>query len=293
MEANKSEVEASLKDMGFTEAVINKAYAKADLKTVQGLIHYIDSHPEVHIDDGETQNTAAEPEDKKMAEETTDPQKPEENLIPISGHVNGQFRDNLIAMGYSKNPTEKALFMTQSKSVEAALQWLNDNKDAPDFNEPLFIVGQQGQTGLPGQPKQSNLSPEEAKKQAKALQKQLAAKLKAKDKALEEEREKNRLKMGKELSIAKRKLAEQQKRLDLEYIKREKKEKEDAMAKVLAEIEKDRIARGGKKKEKKLKPAKDVLSDIIHKMKKIYPPGSINGPCVKVCLKTCGFYIGK
>ena len=43
-------------------------------------------------------------------------------------------------MGYSKNVSEKALFMTGGKSVEAAMGWITDNQGAPDFEEQLFMV---------------------------------------------------------------------------------------------------------------------------------------------------------
>lgn len=308
MDPHKEEVTNMLLAMGFQSGIIEKAYSQASIKTVEGIINYIEATPSLNSAmQIESQTPTTNEDSGKMQQEDipTKPEeepkkKPEENLIPISGHVNSQMRDNLIAMGYKKNPAEKALFMTQNKSTEVALDWLTKHKDLPDFNEPLFIVGNQGGTGgggigggMGGVPKISNLSPEEIKKQARELQKKLAEKLKQKDKALEEERERERLRVGKDMVEAKRKMEEREKRLNVEYLMREKKEKQDAMQKVLAQLEADKYARTGKKPMKKLKPPKEIMSDVVRKMQRVYPPGSMSGPLVKKCLKTCGIYLSK
>lgn len=47
-------------------------------------------------------------------------------------------------MGFSKDVSEKALFLCLSKPGEPlsnALEWISDNSEQPDFNEPLIIVG--------------------------------------------------------------------------------------------------------------------------------------------------------
>ena len=65
-------------------------------------------------------------------------------------------------MGFSKDASEKALFMTQSKgaSVEIAMEWINEHMEDKDFNEPLLIVGQEGEGEIKKQ-YQGNLSKEE------------------------------------------------------------------------------------------------------------------------------------
>lgn len=295
---NKTEVTTMLLTMGFQPEVVEKAYTQASIKTVEGVINYIEATPSLNsamqVESQEQPAQEQGGDSGKMEEENaqTEEQKPAENLIPISSHVNAQLRDNLIAMGFEKNPVEKALFMTQNKSMEAALEWIEQNKDAPDFKEPLFIVGNQG-GGATGLPKKSNLTPEEAKAKARELQKVLAEKRKQKDKELEEEREKNRLRTGKELIEAKRQLEEHQRDRHVKYVLKEKEEKQKAMNEILAKIEQDRIARGGKVKPKKPKPAKEVMSEIIKKMQRIYPAGSMSGGLVKKCIKTCGIYLSK
>lgn len=44
-------------------------------------------------------------------------------------------------MGFSKNVSEKALFLTQQKGVQKAMDWIDANMDSPDFEEALMIMG--------------------------------------------------------------------------------------------------------------------------------------------------------
>jgi len=74
--------------------------------------------------------------------------------MSISDRVNTAHRDELIAMGYSKIVSEKALFMTGNKGIESGLNWIEEHTEDADFNEELFIVAEE-----PSGPK---LSPEEA-----------------------------------------------------------------------------------------------------------------------------------
>lgn len=295
----EKEVTQQLTAMGFDPQVISKAYAAADIKTAEGIINYIDAHPEIQVvDSGAMQeesnpNTETKPAENSGAmEEETKPAEPQG--VPISGHVNSQLRDNLIAMGYKKNPAEKGLLLTGNKTIQAAIDWMDQNKDEPDFNEPMFLVApdpsaQQGGTGV----KRSDISPEEAKKQAKELQNKIRAKLIAKDKARAEEREADRIRATKEMGMAKRQQKEQELREGMDYLKKEREEKNKAMAKVLEQLEKDKWERTGKRTVKKLKPVKEIISNIYHKMRKVYPQGSMSGSQVNVCFKTCGIYICK
>ena len=65
-------------------------------------------------------------------------------------------------MGFGQHASEKALFMTMSKgqSVEGALEWIGEHTEDADFNEQLFVVGQEGEGELK-QEYQGNLSKEE------------------------------------------------------------------------------------------------------------------------------------
>lgn len=46
MEGNKKEVLTMLQEMGFTEDRANRAYIKAEIKTVEGILNIIESVPE-------------------------------------------------------------------------------------------------------------------------------------------------------------------------------------------------------------------------------------------------------
>ena len=157
---------------------------------------------------------------------------------PISGLVNQELAAGLEGMGYSKNVREKALLMTGNVSVEAALEWIESNKEAPDFEEEMLMVQDESK------PK---LSPEEAAERAKELQIKLREARKKKDAEEELEREKNRIAGGKALADAKRIMDEQQRQRDIEVVMREKKEDAVAHDKIMEQLERDRKERFGDK----------------------------------------------
>jgi len=47
-------------------------------------------------------------------------------------------------MGFSKAVAEKALFMTQNKGVDKAMDWIYTHNNDPDFEEALVIVSSTG-----------------------------------------------------------------------------------------------------------------------------------------------------
>ena len=62
----------------------------------------------------------------------------------ISSLVNQEYVNQLLEMGFSKAVCEKALFLTKQQNqenVDKALDWIQANMDAPDFEEELKIVG--------------------------------------------------------------------------------------------------------------------------------------------------------
>lgn len=280
MEAN-NEVKQNLLVMGFDAKQVDAAYEKAPIKTVEGIINYIEANPNIGADD---QITGIEGQDQAQAQPEKNPEAQPEGQ-PITDHINTQFRDQIIGMGFSRHPAEKSLFMTGNKNVQSALEWLEQNKDEPDFNEQLFIVGQAGST--------SKLTPEEAKQKAKELQKQLRIKRAEKDKELERQREKDRLRVGKELAEARRKQEEQSVKNEIYRVQKEKEETQKAKQAVLEKIRRDKEERTGKKIKPKRKTPKEAFSDIFYKMKKIYPVKSISEQQMKTCIKTVGIYVSK
>lgn len=263
---HKKSVTAQLLDMGFDAAVIEKAYVRSDVKTVEGVINFIDGHP----------NLANEPD----LPEGANPAGQESPGESISGHVNQDFVQQLVQAGHTKDCVEKALFMTQNASVDAAAQWLEQHKGDPDFLEPLFIVRQ---------PQGPQLSPEEIKKKAKELQIKLREERLKRDKEAELQAEITRLKSGKGLTAAARELEEAQTKLAMMQLQREREEVEKAKRKVMEEIEKDRRERGLKPQAEIKKPLYQLYPDIVKKMHKVYPDPEI----VKTCLKTLTVYLSK
>jgi len=156
--------------------------------------------------------------------------------------VNQEFAAGLEGMGYSKNVREKALLLTGNASVEAALEWIENNKTAPDFEEEMLMVQDESK------PK---LSPEEAAERAKELQAKLREQRKKKEAEDELERERNRISGGKALAEAKRIMDEQQRKRDLEQYMKEKQEDAVAHDKMMEQLERDRKERFGDKVMKK------------------------------------------
>lgn len=125
-------------------------------------------------------------------------------------------------MGFPKAVAEKALFFTrdQGGSTEKALEWIDQHSDDADFNEELKIVGKEEGSIKPV----SNLTKEEKIQKAKDLQKAMQKRRAEEEKKLGEDQEKNRIRIAKDLSEAKRKMEEQQLKLSLGQAAREKKE---------------------------------------------------------------------
>lgn len=207
--------------------------------------------------------------------------------------INQQFSTELQSMGYSKNVSEKALFLTQNLSIEKALDWINENNKSPDFEEELRIVGR-AEEG----PK---MSKEEAAQKAKELQQKLREKRMLREKEEELERERNRIKGGKALTEARRELEEMQKKRDMEAKLRQKREDELARQKVLMDLQRDREERFGKKAggvatsnqnpaSKPLTPF-DKIESCIKQLNIAYPNNLFPG-AVKTCLKTILIYLG-
>ena len=264
---NKVTVVSSLKEMGFEEKLIELAYTRSQIKTIEGVINYIDSHP--HLE--------TEPESApKMDEEKQHQESVGES---ISAHVNQVLVHELVNAGYTKDVAEKALFFTQNSSADQALGWIEQHKTDPDFLEPLFIVKQQS-TG-------PQLTPEEAKKRAKELQAKIREDRIKKDKQAELEGEILRLKSGKDLTEAQRQIQELQAKLDMERLKKEREEKESAKRKIMEEIEKDRKDRGLKPQSQIKKPIDEVYIEVLKNMHKIYSDPEI----IKICISTIIIYL--
>lgn len=57
----------------------------------------------------------------------------------ISNLINKEVSNKLIEMGYSKNVSEKATFLSQN-NIDKALEWIYENQNEPDFEEELRMI---------------------------------------------------------------------------------------------------------------------------------------------------------
>lgn len=250
--------------MGFEQDKINWAWGKADIKTVEGIINYMDANEYT-------------PAENKMEIEDD---KPKTNQ-GVEGVVKREVVEEVMKQGHSQLIAEKAVILSGNTTAEAALAWIKEHEKDADFSEPIIIE----------KPK-SNLTPEEAKRKAKELQAELRKKALEREKQDELEREKQRIKMGKELTEARRIQEEQKKKRELNMYLKEREKDEADKQKMLQVLEEDKKRRLGDKynvKNKAEKTTKEKFNDIYDKMYKIYRMGQLD--ILRVCIKTLGIYI--
>jgi hypothetical protein len=109
----------------------------------------------------------------------------------ISGMVDQEDAGQLQAMGYSKNVSEKALFMVQGAGVEAAIEWIESHSSDPDFEEEHRVRKRAAQS-------KSGSSTGEAAKQAREIQKKLKQQQDEEEKQLKLERERDQIRVERE-----------------------------------------------------------------------------------------------
>lgn len=136
------------------------------------------------------------------------------------------------------------------------------------------------------------MSEEEARLKALELQREIRMKVKEKERKDELEREKRRMRQGKEISEARRVIAEREERLRLERIKKEKQEVQREKDRMRAILEADKRARFGDKLDeptKKKVNIKEEFFKILSQMNKIYRYSDRN--TLLSCMKMIKKYI--
>ena len=87
-DSHTQEVKSQLEAMGFPKDTINIAYEKSPIKTVEGVINYIDANPQINNQGGESKMDV---ETDKKEEEAKPQQEPVgESITP---HINTTYRD--------------------------------------------------------------------------------------------------------------------------------------------------------------------------------------------------------
>jgi hypothetical protein len=180
----------------------------------------------------------------------------------ISSMVDQGLVSQLIEMGFSKAVSEKALFLTQAKDLERPIEWISEHSNDPDFEEELQVV--EG-------PAKSNLTPEEAQRMARELQQKLHRDRIQKEKDLELQRERDRIKSSKELTEAKRKFEEQERKRVIDEQMRQKKKAQDELREAQESLRREKEERFGKKSAEAEKPPEERIRGALNAIKTLYP----------------------
>jgi hypothetical protein len=191
----------------------------------------------------------------------------QQESLPISDKVNQSFAAELQGMGFTKEVSENALFLTQSSSLEAAMNWIEQHQGDEDFLEELRIVG----APVPNAPK---LTPEEAAAKARELQERLRKKRAEEEKKLELEQERNRLKMGKELNMARQQYEDAEAKRIADARLREKRLQEKELADIKEQVRREKEARFGKAFPSEAKPQlppRELMVNALKAIKTLYP----------------------
>jgi len=161
-------------------------------------------------------------------------------------------------MGFGPNRSNRALKATDYKGVEPAMEWLLANSDNDALDDPLSedeappalkLGGAPTEADNPSsEPKKPLTEEERREKMAKMEELRIKKRAEREEKEKQEalERERKRIEDGKSMTDIKQKLEEQEIKKMAELKRREKMEEKAAKARVLQQIEEDKIARRAK-----------------------------------------------
>lgn len=265
-ETLKDEVFQTLLEFGFEKSKIEKGWKNSNIKTVEGIIDYIESHPENDQTD-------------------TSPSNANQNAHfqqNISHLVKKDIVIELQTRGFSKIVSEKSLLLSGNKDLEGALNWISENKSKSDFEDPIQVEIQ---------PNKPTISPEEAAIKALEMQKKIRDEIAEKEKQNLLEAEKLRLKSGKEMTETRRVLEEQRTKIEMDEFIREKQKTEREKQEMLRIIEEDKLRRFGKvvAPVEKQKSLKEKFDELFQKQYKVHRLGAMD--VLKTCLNTIRVYI--
>lgn len=183
-----------LVDMGFLKQVAEKAIYLTKGEGLEKATEWIDQH----CDDADFEaEYIIKPEDEAEPMEVEAEPPTGQSISTLVDQI---VVSSLVEMGYSKNVAEKSMFMTQSKGIDKALEWIMEHSNDPDFEEALMIVGQSDEPAK----STSNLTKEERIEKAKELQSSIRKKRAGDELKLGRENEAQRVKSTKEMSEVKK-----------------------------------------------------------------------------------------
>eukprot|EP00391_Amoebophrya_sp_Ameob2_P008466 CAMPEP_0178983478 /NCGR_PEP_ID=MMETSP0795-20121207/1079_1 /TAXON_ID=88552 /ORGANISM="Amoebophrya sp., Strain Ameob2" /LENGTH=476 /DNA_ID=CAMNT_0020674249 /DNA_START=103 /DNA_END=1534 /DNA_ORIENTATION=- len=213
---------------------------------------------------------------------TTLPTDPDatENGAWLTAKCNESLVTSLGEMGFARIRSEKACYFTDSVSLEHAIQWLTDHEKDADHAAPT-------------EPAKPKMSKEEAERAALELQARLKSEREAREKQEAKDKERARIESAKMALESDAILKEEQRKRDIEQLKREKLEHEAHAAELKERLRLDYIDRFGHepppeenqaKDDIKAKPSKQQLTFWIQSLRKEY--ATSRAAELKVCLNT-------
>eukprot|EP00825_Cyclidium_porcatum_P037506 TRINITY_DN4155_c0_g2_i4.p2 TRINITY_DN4155_c0_g2~~TRINITY_DN4155_c0_g2_i4.p2 ORF type:complete len:418 (-),score=135.57 TRINITY_DN4155_c0_g2_i4:116-1369(-) len=202
-------------------------------------------------EDNNNNNNKDNSQKMNIEEQKTEQQPVQAEGKPISDMVDQDMVKQLREQGFSKNVAEKSLFLTlNKKTIEGALDWIEEHSYDPDFEEELRIVGEQQ---IPKQ-----LTPEELEEQKRKMQELIKKKReerKKEEEDYEKEKEKKRIESSKAMSNIRQEIQEAQQKKALFDIKRQREQDQMDKQKILEQLQRDKEERFGKKFDIQGKPA--------------------------------------
>jgi UBX domain-containing protein 1/4 len=178
----------------------------------------------------------------------------------IEPEVSKEMLDKLAELGFNHNRSVRALFETQSDSIEQLVTWLTEHQDDKGMDEELLVSKKKASAAAQAKKK---LTKEEARIAAEKLRLDIAEKKKKEGVENEKLREKERVKSGKELLEAKKKEDELRFKRNVEVRRMEKEEEEKAREKIRVKLEEDK-----KERRRKLGLPEELTKEEIEKEKK-------------------------
>lgn len=270
--------------MGFERVAVEAAWDQSPIKTVEGLLDWIDGRTQQPFvpATGPPASSATSTPPVPFVPPAATPAPPAANTN-VEQYVDAQSVQQLVDQDRSLVVAQKAVLFSGNKGVDAALAWLEAHKDDKDLEEPVSV-----------DPK-PQLSAEEAALRARLLQDQIRGKIKEEEAKSQFESEKLRLKMGKEASEARRIQDEQRKAHEMELYLRERKRDEQDRDAILHKLEQDKRERFGDKYTAATavseKSAQVKLSETYDKMYKISRMGQLRE--LHTCLSTLVSVVGR
>jgi len=162
--------------------------------------------------------------------------------VPVTDKVNPEILEQLCDMGFPRERAAKAIWLAGA-ALDSAVNWLAEHADDADIDVPLMVdAGGAGGAGAE-EDKKPKLSKEEQARLLEERLEQMRRDKRRKEADLAKQQELARIQSNKEMNEALRKQKEQEEKLAIEKLQREKERDARDRARIKAELEKDKAER--------------------------------------------------